>query len=252
MSKKLHITPSLQDYLEAIFHIVARKQAARAKDIADRMQVNSSSVTGALRALAQKGLVNYSPYDIVTLTPQGYKLGAQVVRRHEVLRDFFTGVLGVNDREAEEAACKMEHGMTPAILERFIAFAEFTEVCPLWRQHLVTQAPCHFEPMSGPDGEKECADCIALCLQTMRRSGKAPATSPVTVNELDIGDRARIISIAGHGAAERKMAEAGAGPGTPIQVEDVSSDDGTIGLRVRGYHINVQPEEAEEITVQKL
>lgn len=65
------LSESLEDYLEAIYHIVSQKQAARATDISKRLNVNPSSVTGALRSLADKGLVNYAPYDIVTLTAEG-------------------------------------------------------------------------------------------------------------------------------------------------------------------------------------
>ena len=36
------LSASLEDYLEAIFHVVEAKQASRAKDIADRLNVNSS------------------------------------------------------------------------------------------------------------------------------------------------------------------------------------------------------------------
>jgi len=49
------LSASLEDYLEAIYHIVQKKQAARAKDIVQRLRVKNSSVTGAMRALADKG-----------------------------------------------------------------------------------------------------------------------------------------------------------------------------------------------------
>jgi len=65
------LSASLEDYLEAIWHVEAAKGAARAKDIADRLGVNASSVTAALQTLAERGLVNYAPYDIVTLTAAG-------------------------------------------------------------------------------------------------------------------------------------------------------------------------------------
>ena len=73
------LSASLEDYLEAIFHVVEAKQASRAKDIADRLNVNSSSVTSALHALKERGLVNYEPYDLVTLTPEGLRIEAQTI-----------------------------------------------------------------------------------------------------------------------------------------------------------------------------
>lgn len=124
------LSDSLEDYMEAIFHIEAQKHAARAKDIADRLQVSNSSVTGALRLLADKGLINYAPYDIITMTQKGRDVAQGVVRRHNALRDFFVHVLGIDPVEAEEAACKMEHGVSSQILHRIKQFIEFLASCP--------------------------------------------------------------------------------------------------------------------------
>ena len=120
MTATMTLTASLEDYLEAIFHIVAEKQVARPKDIARQLNVSYASVTGALRALADKELINYSPYDVVTLTSKGKTTAEDVVRRHEALRNFFVNVLAVNEKDADEAACKMEHSIPDLILERFI------------------------------------------------------------------------------------------------------------------------------------
>jgi len=124
------LSASLEDYLEAIYEIAQAKQAARASDIADRMTVGRSSVTGALHALADRGLINYAPYDLITLTDAGRDVAEGIVRRHEVLRDFFTKVLGVSEADADAAACKMEHAIGETILERFVEFVEYVEGCP--------------------------------------------------------------------------------------------------------------------------
>lgn len=108
------LSESLEDYLEAIFHIVHLKQAARPKDIAKRLRVGNSSVTNALKALAARDLVNYAPYDIVTLTRAGEKAAQDVVRRHESLREFFVKVLAADPKLAEAAACRMEHAIPPS------------------------------------------------------------------------------------------------------------------------------------------
>ena len=73
------LSKSLEDYLEVIYHIVVVEQAAKAKDIAQKMQVKASSVTGALRQLAERDLVNYSPYDQITLTRKGMEVAQDVV-----------------------------------------------------------------------------------------------------------------------------------------------------------------------------
>jgi DtxR family Mn-dependent transcriptional regulator len=87
-------------------------------------------VTGALRVLAHKGLINYAPYDIITLTPEGKRISEQVVRRHKALRDFFVKVLLLEPDLADKAACKMEHGLPVEILVRLTRFVKFLERRP--------------------------------------------------------------------------------------------------------------------------
>ena len=124
------LTASLEDYLEAIHVIVSEKRVARVRDIAGRLDVHKSTVTAALHTLADRQLINYVPYEAVTLTPRGRRAGANVLRRHETLRRFLTDVFGVGKKTATETACKMEHVIPSDVVERFAAFSEFIEVCP--------------------------------------------------------------------------------------------------------------------------
>ena len=125
-----NLSSSLEDYLEAIHHIIQKKQASRAKDIAQRLNLKGPSVTGALQTLSQKGLINYAPYDLITLTPRGKKVAKDVVHRHQTLRSFLTNILRIDETEAELNACKMEHNISPAVLERLIQLMKFFELCP--------------------------------------------------------------------------------------------------------------------------
>ncbi len=130
MNLKNKLTASQEDYLEAIYHISAKKMAARAKDISVYLDVRASSVTGALRTLGKLGLVNYAPYDLITLTSEGKVVAEEIVRRHKALERFLVHVLGVEAKEADEAACRMEHAVPKAIVDRLIQYAEYIEDCP--------------------------------------------------------------------------------------------------------------------------
>lgn len=124
------LSASLEDYLETIFFIVEEKGAARPKDIADRLHVKAASVTGALKQLAAKELINYAPYDIVTLTTPGKRIAKGIAKKHNALLSFFTNVLDIPREEVEEFACTMEHSIPDHVMERFVEFAEFVEKCP--------------------------------------------------------------------------------------------------------------------------
>lgn len=124
------LSASLEDYLEVIFHVVEAKGAARPKDIIRELKISASSVTAALKSLAAKDLVNYAPYDVITLTERGEKIARDVAHRHETLRRFFIKVLAVDQKLADEAACQMEHAVPTELVDRFVRFLEFVKMCP--------------------------------------------------------------------------------------------------------------------------
>lgn len=125
-----NLTASQEDYLETIYNIIVEKEIVRSKEIAKRMNVSRSSVTDAFRALAKRGLINYTPYEIITLTPQGKTVAKDVIRRHEALKEFFIKVLSVEEEIAEDGACRIEHAAPREIIERIIDFVSFIEQCP--------------------------------------------------------------------------------------------------------------------------
>lgn len=124
------LSASLEDYLEVIFHLEQSNRVARAKDIADQMNVQRASVTGALKALAVRGLVNYSPYSYITLTASGREIARDIIHRHETLKSFFITALQLSPEKAEANACRIEHAIDPQAVDRLVRFLEFLELCP--------------------------------------------------------------------------------------------------------------------------
>ena len=124
-AKSTKLSASLEDYLEAIFNLADEHNGARSKDIAEMLGVAKSSVTGALRLLKKKALVNYRPYDFVTLTESGQAAATEIVKRHNILKSFFVNVLGVETDVAQRAACKAEHALGPEVIARLLSFIEF-------------------------------------------------------------------------------------------------------------------------------
>ena len=121
----MKLSASLEDYLETIYLISREKGEARSKEIMRHLKVRGSSVTEALQLLADKGLVNYAPYEAITLTPGGEVVAREVLHRHETLRDFFIEVLGIDAKLADEGACKTEHVISADIIERMIKYTSY-------------------------------------------------------------------------------------------------------------------------------
>lgn len=130
MPSKYKLTASQEDYLEAIYNISQEKMASRGKDIAQYLNVKASSVTGALRTLGKMELINYAPYDLITLTEEGKVVAEEIVKRHKALEKFLINVLGIDKKEANDAACKMEHSVPKMVVERLVKYSEYVERCP--------------------------------------------------------------------------------------------------------------------------
>ncbi|MFH0911452.1 MAG: metal-dependent transcriptional regulator [Planctomycetota bacterium] len=249
--KAVKLSASLEDYLEAIFHIVAEKKAARAKDIRLRLRVSNSSVTEALQALAERGLVNYAPYDLITLTPEGETAARAIVRRHEALRDFFVKVLAADPDVAEETACKMEHAVPRSILERCIAFVEFWETCPRtgadWALRFAQD--CKKRP-----SRRDCVACIAVCLEKAEAwaEGQAPREEVVSLDELAPGEKGRLVRIRERTETNRQISEMGATVGCMIEMEEVAPQGSPMAIKVKGYHLSLRREDAAGIQVERL
>jgi DtxR family Mn-dependent transcriptional regulator len=117
-AKDNDLSASLEDYLEAILNLAGESNVARSRDIAAMLGVSKASVTGALRLLKEKGLVNYKPYDYATLTEAGRSAATEVAQKHNILKSFFVDVLGIDKDTAQRAACKAEHALGPQVIAR--------------------------------------------------------------------------------------------------------------------------------------
>ena len=109
------LSASLEDYLQVIFHLEESHRVARAKEIAAQMKVQRASVTGALKALASRGLINYSPYSHITLTVAGRHVAQDIVRRHNTLREFFGSQAGPISRSARPEMKSTEYLFSPKV-----------------------------------------------------------------------------------------------------------------------------------------
>lgn len=161
--EKAGLSESLEDYLETILFLETANKVARVKDIANKMGVLQGSVTGALKTLAEKGMINYEPYSFITLTRKGAGIAKEIARRHEVIKDFLQCVLLLPPDQAEENACRMEHAMDKAVIDRLVQFIEYIHKCPRTGEDWI-QAFVNYYSKDKQDAEK-CKKCLEACVE---------------------------------------------------------------------------------------
>jgi DtxR family Mn-dependent transcriptional regulator len=145
----------MEMYLKAILVIEERGVPVRAKDLATQLGLSRPSVTKAVAALARDGLVSHQPYLDLALTPKGRQLARSVLRRHQVLREFFTRVLGMSPEAADEDACALEHVVSRDLLKAATDFLSFLEQCGKGPQDMVR----HFQEVATSTTIPACQEC---------------------------------------------------------------------------------------------
>ncbi|MDR2399987.1 MAG: metal-dependent transcriptional regulator [Endomicrobium sp.] len=107
-----NLSASLENYLETIAIVKREKKYARIGAIAKALNVKSSSVNIAMKLLVENNLVVHEKYGHVDLTPQGEALALEVKEKHNILYNFLSKLLFVNDEIADQEACEIEHSIS--------------------------------------------------------------------------------------------------------------------------------------------
>jgi len=128
---------TIEDYVELIYIIQNKKEKVHTSDIASAFNINPASVTEIFQKLSDEGYINYEKYTGVTLTEKGKKIAMNTKKKHETLKNFLI-LLGVDEKIADEDACKIEHNIdqkTMGKLRKFVEFAKLEDGCTRWLDH---------------------------------------------------------------------------------------------------------------------
>ncbi len=111
---------SIEDYLEAI-HILAESGGdVHRAEVARRLGVSQPAVTKAVKRMCELGYIRMEGMHIY-LTERGSERAAGVYDRHRDIREFLLR-LGVDEKNAEDDACRIEHVIGE---ETYIAIKKF-------------------------------------------------------------------------------------------------------------------------------
>lgn len=127
---KNKITSGLEDYIEVISNYLDKHDKVRAIDIAKELNVSRASVSEALKRLAERELINYGRYGAITITKKGEEAAQSVIKRHTLLTKFLCNILGLEETEAADNACKIEHVISENLIKRLDEFVNYNEKHP--------------------------------------------------------------------------------------------------------------------------
>ena len=191
-----------EDYLKVIYELQKGDVPVTTSAIASQIGVSPASVSNMLKRLADMGLVEYTRYRGVVLTPAGEEAALEVIRHHRLIETFLTVVLGMPWDQVHEEAHRLEHVISEELEERIAAALNHPTVDP------------HGAPIPSRDGTIEELACVPLV--TLSPEQKA------VVRRVQDEDSAML----------RYLAELGLVPDAVVEVVERAPFDGPIHVKV--------------------
>ena len=71
----------------------------------------------------------------------------------------------------------------------------------------------------------------------------------MTLNELKVGETAKVVRLNGEGAVKRRIMDMGLTKGTEVTVRKVAPLGDPIEITVRGYELSIRKDEAAKVEV---
>lgn len=72
----------------------------------------------------------------------------------------------------------------------------------------------------------------------------------MTLNEVEIGRKTRILEVKGEGALRRRLLDMGLTPNTEVMVRKVAPMGDPLEIQLRGYELTLRVEDAKNIIVE--
>jgi DtxR family Mn-dependent transcriptional regulator len=119
------ITHAMEDYLKVIYSLQTEHETVTTQAIAERLGIQSPSVTNMVKRLADLKLLEHTPYRGVVLTTSGQKAALEVLRHHRLLELYLADALGYSWDEVHDEAERLEHSISEefeARIDRALGF----------------------------------------------------------------------------------------------------------------------------------
>ena len=223
-TKEKYITEAVEDYLKTIYALCQEggdeDKGASTQKIAARLGVSAPGVTKMLHHLAKHDLIEHTPYQGTSLTPQGEKFALELIRHHRLLELYLNKSLGFGWEQVHAEAEKLEHHISEgfeASIERLLDFPEFDP---------------HGDPIPTRDGQMPKYITATLAAQA---DGAALIVRRVTDENPDLLCYLK----------ERRLL-----PGTPVRIAEREPFGGALVVDVDGSRERVSPEAAAHVFVE--
>lgn len=203
-------SPTIEDYLHAVYNMSREGRTVIAARLTEKMGVAAPTAWATVQRMQRDGLVKLSPRKEISLSNAGLEAAESIMRRHRLAECLLVDILGLEWHDAHEEAHRIEHAISPRVEARILEVLGHPTTCP------------HGNPIPGYDHEP-------------------PPT--VTLSSLSEGDEVTMESILEDAEEDRDLLQYlqknGLVPGARLNVVEVTPSNATMTVDVDGTHVTV-------------
>lgn len=117
-------TETVENYIKTLYALCRESPSGEAgvARLAQELGVTKGTATSMIKRLSLARLVKAEPYSGIALTAKGNKIALDVMRRHRVIETFLVRILKLDWADVHEEAERLEHALSPRILDRLDHF----------------------------------------------------------------------------------------------------------------------------------
>lgn len=119
-----------ENYLKAIFHLTNENEQVTVNEISKFLNIKMPSVNSMMKKFADKNWVKYESYKPLTITSEGKKCAAQVVRKHRLTEMFLVEKMGFGWEQVHEIAEQIEHIKSELFFDKIDELLNFPKSDP--------------------------------------------------------------------------------------------------------------------------
>lgn len=213
-------TPSVEDYIKAIYKARSDAGNVATQDLAVRLGVSPPAVSKMMRRLAELRLITHTPYQGVELTRAGERMALEIIRHHRLLELYLVEAMGFTWDNVHEEAERLEHHISEEFENRIDELLGHPTACP------------HGDPIP-------------------TRSGVIARTSNRSLAAQEIPERLVVRRVSdADSELLRHFKSLGVVPGTAFEFVRREPFDGPLVLRLGGKLIRLTPQAARDVYVE--
>jgi DtxR family Mn-dependent transcriptional regulator len=215
-------SPSVEDYIKAIYKAHAHSGNVATQDLAERLHVSAPAVSKMMRKLSALKLITHAPYQGVKLTRAGEKLALEIIRHHRLIELYLVQAMGFSWDSVHEEAERLEHHISEEFEDKIDELLGHPTACP------------HGDPIPTRAGTIAPTSNLPL---TQQRSPARLIVRRVSDEEPEL---------------LRHFEALGVTPGAAIELLTQEPFEGPLVLEVGGRRVRLSPQAAKEVFVDAL